>query len=98
VAFTERTASAGREKVAIAVINRDARTMSVSDTGRSATAVYDGITILLIVRALGLVIEFACFCFFYSAIDRVVLRSVRPTATLPCVMRFDFGIPKSTYS
>lgn len=63
MAFTERTASAGREKVAIVVINRDARTMSVSDTGRSAAAVYDGVTILLTARALGVVNEFTCFFF-----------------------------------
>jgi len=49
VAFTERTASTGRENVAITVINKDA--WSASDTRRSAAAVYDGVTILLIARA-----------------------------------------------
>lgn len=63
MAFTERTASAGREKVAIVVINRVARKMSVSDTGRSAAAVYDGVTILLTARTLGVVNEFTCFFF-----------------------------------
>lgn len=65
MAFTERTASAGREKVAIIVINRVVRKMSVSDTGRSAAAVYDGVTILLTARVLGVVNEFTCFVFFY---------------------------------
>lgn len=71
MAFTERTASAGRENVAITVINRDAR--SASDTGRSTADVYDGVTILLIARARDN--EFTLFFFFFMSVDRI-LRSV----------------------
>jgi len=82
VAFTERTASAGREKVAITVINRYA--WSASDTGRSAAAVYDSDIILLIARALGLDDESTLF-FFAIAVDRIVL-CVWPT-TPQCAIR-----------
>lgn len=79
VAFTERTASEGRHNVAITVINRDA--LSASDTGRSAAAVYDGVTILLITRAR----DNEVMLFFFMSVDRIAL-CVWPT-TPKCAMR-----------